>query len=227
MSVFISIASYCDPVLGFTLSRALETARWPGDLHFGVVDQCPATWAPPNPAALAPARLTRVRIDPVHARGPCWARAIGMSLYDGEDWFFQLDSHMDFDVHWDARLIAHASPLLAGRQGAVISAYPNAFVFEGDRPVRKTTTDKVLAHVVKPQADFEETRCAVLGVFAPVVGTIGTLQAHEALKLLSGAGPSLAGKLLMFDGRSTRFDTLQVARDPHCPVCAAHRAAAP
>ncbi len=155
MSVFVSIASYCDPVLGFTLARALATARWPARLHFGVVDQSPATRPPPNPAALAPARLSYLRIDPLYARGPCWARAIAMSLHDGEDWFFQIDSHMDFDLHWDERLMAQAQALLPGREGVVLSAYPNAFVFEGDRPVRRPATDKVLAHVVKPAATFE------------------------------------------------------------------------
>jgi molybdopterin/thiamine biosynthesis adenylyltransferase len=59
-----------------------------------------------------------------------------------------------------------------------------------------------------------------LGVFAPVVGAIGVLQAGEALKLLAGIGESLAGRLLMFDGRSTSFDTLRIARDPACTVCA-------
>ena len=113
--------------------------------------------------------------------------------------------------------VEHATPLVAGA----------AIRFDGQLSVYDTRSaaSPCYACIFPPQADFEETRCAVLGVFAPVVGTIGTLQAHEALKLLSGAGPPLAGKLLMFDGRSTRFDTLQVARDPHCPVCAAHRTA--
>jgi molybdopterin/thiamine biosynthesis adenylyltransferase len=65
----------------------------------------------------------------------------------------------------------------------------------------------------------------VLGVFAPVVGTIGMLEAHEALKLLAGIAPSLAGSLLMFDGRRSSFDTMRVARDPGCKVCG-HRPAA-
>jgi hypothetical protein len=155
MSVFVSVASYCDPVLGFTLTRALAAARWPESLHFGVVDQTPAVRPPPSPAALAPARLSYLRIEPVYARGPCWARAIAMSLYDNEDWFFQIDSHMDFDLHWDERLIGQAQALLPGRKGVVLSAYPNAFVFEDDRPVRRMATDKVLAHVVKPAASFE------------------------------------------------------------------------
>ena len=154
MGVFISIASYCDPVLGFTLGRALATARHPELLHFGVVDQSPKAM-PASAAALKPARLSYLNIEPVYARGPCWARAIAMSLYDGEDWFFQIDSHMEFDLHWDERLIAQAQALLPGRKGVVLSAYPNAFVFEGERAVRRPTTDKVLAHVLRPGASFE------------------------------------------------------------------------
>ena len=156
MSIFISIASYCDPVLGFTLARAVATARWPDQLHFGVVDQSPA--GSPHPvgrATSAPARLSYVRIEPLYARGPCWARALAMSLYDGEDWFFQIDSHMDFDPHWDERLIAQAQALLPGRKGVVLSSYPNSFVFEDKPPVRRPATDKILAHVVKPGGLFE------------------------------------------------------------------------
>ncbi|HXE47050.1 MAG TPA: GlcNAc-transferase family protein [Ramlibacter sp.] len=155
MSVFISIASYCDPVLGFTLARALAGARWPDQLHFGVVDQSPAGSAGPVAADVSPARLSYVRIDPLYARGPCWARAIAMSLYDGEQWFFQIDSHMDFDLHWDERLIAQAHALLPGRRGVVLSSYPNAFAFEGNQAVHRPATSKVLAHVVKPGSVFE------------------------------------------------------------------------
>ena len=114
MRIFVSIASYCDPMLAFTLERAVATAAHPERLHFGVVDQSPAGTPTPNPAALRPGRLSYVRLEPVYARGPCWARAISMSLYDGEDWFFQIDSHMDFDVHWDERLVVQARSLLPG-----------------------------------------------------------------------------------------------------------------
>jgi hypothetical protein len=155
MSIFVSIASYCDPVLGFTLGRAMATARWPHRLHFGVVDQSAGPASPLDAEVVAPARLTYMKLEPVYARGPCWARAVAMSLYDGEDWFFQIDSHMDFDLHWDERLITQARALLPGRHGVVLTAYPNAFVFEGGRPVRRPTTDKVLAHVVKPGVLFE------------------------------------------------------------------------
>ena len=66
---------------------------------------------------------------------------------------------------------------------------------------------------------FEEAACATMGVFAPLVGVIGALQAAEALKLVSGAGQSLAGKLLLFDGRASEWTSIGVARDPHCAVC--------
>ncbi|HZP93616.1 MAG TPA: molybdopterin-synthase adenylyltransferase MoeB [Burkholderiales bacterium] len=68
--------------------------------------------------------------------------------------------------------------------------------------------------------DIEEMRCAVMGVFAPLVGIIGTLQAAEALKLLMGVGNSLDGRLLMLDALSTQWRSVQLKRDPQCPVCA-------
>ncbi len=64
MGVFISIASYCDPVLGFTLGRALATARHPELLHFGVVDQSPKAMPAASAAALKPARLSYLNIEP-------------------------------------------------------------------------------------------------------------------------------------------------------------------
>lgn len=82
-----------------------------------------------------------------------------------------------------------------------------------------------------PDAPPEETRCALLGVFAPVVGLMGVMQAGEALKLLAGlVGPetvggsgarhhSLAGQLLMLDGRDWSWTRLRVRRVAACPVC--------
>ena len=114
--------------------------------------------------------------------------------------------------------VAHGKPLVAGA----------AIRFDGQLSVYDTRdpASPCYACLFPPEAEFEETRCAVLGVFAPVVGTIGTLQASEALKLLAGIGPSLAGRLLMFDGRRTAFDALGVARDPGCGVCG-HRPSPP
>lgn len=75
-----------------------------------------------------------------------------------------------------------------------------------------------------PDQPPPEVRCATLGVFAPLVGMMGVMQAGEALKLLAGlddiSGHSpLCGRLLLVDGRRWQTTELKVARDPHCPVC--------
>ncbi len=70
-----------------------------------------------------------------------------------------------------------------------------------------------------PDSRFEETRCATMGVFAPLVGIIGTMQAAEALKLLAGVGTSLAGRLQMLDARTMEWNEVRMRRDPGCAVC--------
>ncbi len=72
----------------------------------------------------------------------------------------------------------------------------------------------------------QEERCATLGVFAPLVGIIGTFQALEAIKLVAGIGESLAGRLLLFDALASRWHEVRLSRDPHCRVCGDTRAAA-
>ncbi|MFM7705937.1 MAG: HesA/MoeB/ThiF family protein [Rubrivivax sp.] len=77
------------------------------------------------------------------------------------------------------------------------------------------------ACVFPPQQAFEEVACATMGVFAPLVGIVGSLQAAEALKLLAGVGSSLGGRLLMLDARTMHWDEMRTMREPGCPVCAA------
>lgn len=71
-----------------------------------------------------------------------------------------------------------------------------------------------------PPGSAEDELCAVMGVFAPVTGIIGTVQAAEALKLAAGAGESLSGRLLMLEALSMQWHSVRVPRDPGCPVCA-------
>lgn len=77
------------------------------------------------------------------------------------------------------------------------------------------------ACVFDPREQFEETLCSTMGVFAPLVGIIGTVQAAEALKLLMGIGTPLTGRLLMLDGRHMAFNEVMLPRNPACPVCSA------
>ena len=76
-------------------------------------------------------------------------------------------------------------------------------------------------HCLFPEGeDVEEVRCAVMGVFAPLTGIIGAVQAAEALKLLIGCGTSLAGRLLLLDGLGMEWREIRIPRDPACRVCA-------
>ncbi len=103
-----------------------------------------------------------------------------------------------------------------------------AIGFDGQISVYDTRSEAhpCYACVFPPDATFEETRCATMGVFAPLVGIIGTMQAAEALKLLAGVGSSLAGRLQMLDARTMEWTEIRLQPSPACPVCATVRQSA-
>lgn len=77
-------------------------------------------------------------------------------------------------------------------------------------------------HCLFPEGeDVEETRCAVMGVFAPLTGIIGAMQAAEALKILSGAGEPAPGRLWLLDGLTMEWRCVRFGKDPQCAVCGA------
>jgi len=80
--------------------------------------------------------------------------------------------------------------------------------------------DSPCYHCLFPEGqDMEEVRCATMGVFAPLVGIIGATQAAEALKLITGAGAPLTGRLLLLDALEMQWRSVKVPRDPGCAVC--------
>ena len=115
----------------------------------------------------------------------------------------------------NAACVRHRVPLVAGA----------AIRFDGQISVYDPRDPECpcYACVFPPDAGFDEVACATLGVFAPLVGIIGTLQAAEALKLLAGVGSSLAGRLQMLDARSMQWSEMRLARQASCSVCAAAR----
>lgn len=158
MSIFISIASFCDPLLEFTIGQALLKAKFPQNIFFGVIDQ---NHAEKSLKTTAP-YVRYVLIDPIQSKGACWARSLAMSLYNEEDWFFQIDSHTYFDQDWDETLISHYISLSSQYSGDfVISSYPNAFIFEDDLPVKKSVTNGALCHVVKRNLQFRDNSHAL------------------------------------------------------------------
>ena len=109
--------------------------------------------------------------------------------------------------------VTHQKPLVSGA----------AIGFDGQVSVydSRQAGAPCYACIFPPDASFEETRCATMGVFAPLVGIIGTVQAGEALKLLMGVGSSLAGRLQMLDVRQMEWTEIRIARQAGCPVCGA------
>ena len=110
--------------------------------------------------------------------------------------------------------VAAGVPLVSG---AAIRFDGQVAVFDTRMP------DSPCYHCLFGEGDgLDETRCATMGVFAPLVGMVGAAQAAEALKLLAGVGRSLAGRLLLVDALSAEWREVRVLRDPACAVCAPH-----
>ncbi|MEN9890047.1 MAG: hypothetical protein RLY78_342 [Pseudomonadota bacterium] len=167
-TVFLSVAAYCDPLLAFTLRSAISQARHPSRVRIGIVEQ---QW--PQQQLRLEARWARdalrwLRVDPLQARGPCWARAMAMTLYQGEDWFFQIDSHTWFEPGWDERLIDWGQRCAALNPRHLISCYPNPFVLVDDQPSARPVTARVLAHVVQGQRAFEADHPVLMFEGVPV-----------------------------------------------------------
>lgn len=95
--------------------------------------------------------------------------------------------------------------------------------FDGQVAVFDTRpADAPCYHCLFPaQGDDRDMPCAIFGVFAPLVGMVGSMQAAEALKVLASTGQSLTGRLLLIDLLSTEIRCIRVPRDPACPVCQA------
>ncbi|MCS6785692.1 MAG: molybdopterin-synthase adenylyltransferase MoeB [Thiobacillaceae bacterium] len=118
----------------------------------------------------------------------------------------------------NAACVAHRRPLVSG---AAVRFDGQVCVFD----LRRVQAP-CYACLFPPQVAEEEMRCAQFGVFAPLVGVIGALQAAEAIKLLTGAGASLSGRLLLYDALHAQCREVRLKRDPACPCCATREPAA-
>jgi molybdopterin/thiamine biosynthesis adenylyltransferase len=107
--------------------------------------------------------------------------------------------------------VAHHVPLVSGA----------ALQFDGQISVfdTRSPTSPCYACLFPPDQAFEEVLCSTMGVFSPLVGIIGAMQAAEALKLLAQVGTSLAGRLLLLDARAMEWTNIKIARNEACLVC--------
>ncbi|MFG5777768.1 HesA/MoeB/ThiF family protein [Comamonas sp. J-3] len=107
--------------------------------------------------------------------------------------------------------VAHGKPLVSGA----------AIRFDGQISVfdRRRHGSACYACLFAPDEQFEEISCSTMGVFSPLVGIIGTMQAAEALKLIADIGTTLDGRLLMLDAKHMEWNTMRISANPQCPVC--------
>ena len=131
MSIFISIASYQDPLLVSTIFSAYQNASDKDALVFGVCDQSDN---PDNILGIEFAKQIHYdHVDPLFAKGPCWARHRAQSFFQDEDYFLQIDSHTQFSPGWDEKFITELNKIES--MGAsddyfakpIITSYPRSF----------------------------------------------------------------------------------------------------
>ena len=115
----------------------------------------------------------------------------------------------------NAACVKHRKPLVSG---AAIGWDAQISVYDSRQPGAPC-----YACLFPSDAAFEDVACNTMGVFAPLVGIVGSVQAAEALKLLCGAGESLAGRLLMLDARRMAWDSVAISRQTGCSVCGSAR----
>ncbi len=113
--------------------------------------------------------------------------------------------------------VRHRKPLVSG---AAVRFDGQVAVFD-----RREPGAPCYACVFPEDGEVEELRCSEMGVYAPLTGTVGALQAAEAIKLVAGFGETLGARLLMFDALHAQFRVVRVQRDPECAVCGAALAA--
>ncbi len=124
-----------------------------------------------------------------------------------------LDCSDNFATRYALNRVCHAArkPLVSGA-ATRFDGQVNVFDFRRD--------DSPCYNCLYPeQSEGEETRCATMGVFAPLVGIVGSMQASEALKVLAGM-ETLCGRMLLLNALKMEVRTVRLAKDKFCPVCA-------
>ena len=150
--IFISIASYLDPMLSFTLSDAVAKADHPELLSFGIVDQHFDDQR--NVLGAAASRLQYLHVHPRDTLGVSWARHLAYSLYDDETYFLQIDAHTLFDQGWDTTLKTQHTQLQVQSAKPIVTTYPARFEMINGHPQWTPLGDGVVL-IIRPMLNAE------------------------------------------------------------------------
>ncbi len=163
MKIFVSIASYCDELLFFTMKDCIQKADKPENIIFGLVDQNDASQKEYIETLEFKNQVKYIYINKIETLGVSWARNIVFSLHDDEEFLLQIDSHMLFDKGWDSELLKQYSDLKKISKKPIITTYPYDFSFDEDnKPKYKEQSSKYVL-VLRPHPDTKlEEESAVL-----------------------------------------------------------------
>jgi molybdopterin/thiamine biosynthesis adenylyltransferase len=111
----------------------------------------------------------------------------------------------------NASCVKHQKPLVSG----------SALRFDGQISVfdPRNPASPCYACIFSPDEKFEEVSCSSMGIFSPLVGIIGALQAAQALQVIIGFGEPLVGRMLLWNARTTQIDEIKIARNTECSIC--------
>lgn len=157
MKIFISIASYQDPLLLETLSSAYVKAKFPKNLRFGVLDQSDFP-IDPNKLKIRN-QLSFEHVAPSESKGPCWARRRIQNYVNDEDYYLQVDSHTLFQQDWDELIIKYHGWVEEFHDHEFIfSGYPRSFKVPKDFNPKKDTYKINVTHKDTLGIAFREKR---------------------------------------------------------------------
>ncbi|NOQ30430.1 MAG: hypothetical protein GQ570_04810 [Helicobacteraceae bacterium] len=158
MKIFISVASYCDKLLFFTIKDAIAKAQNPENIMFGIVDQNDKTQKDIIDLLAFAKQIKYVYINKLDTLGVSWARNIAFSLFDNEEYLLQIDSHMMFMQNWDEILIQQHTDLLKIAKKPIISTYPYDFHFDENEEIvfKEHSSEYVLELRPHPDTTLEE-----------------------------------------------------------------------
>lgn len=134
MTIFVSVASYCDDLLLQTLDDCYRKAAHPEAVFFGVVNQDDVDVRQQIDALPYRRQIRYLHINPLDSRGVSWARYLAYSLYGGEEHYLQIDAHMQFEAGWDDILLRQLGQFAGISAKPILTAYPHPFEMKDGCP---------------------------------------------------------------------------------------------
>lgn len=196
MKIFVNIVSYKDPLLWDTVNDCINNCSDPSRLHFAIIDQSQECF---DIESLSFGKqVTYLHIDSKFSRGPCWARHLGYSFYNNEDYILQVDAHTVFDKDWDLNLLEKMNYIQTLSDKCIISGYPQLFEIVENEIKKTKLEDTLISTIPRNDAKLTETE--------PFVG----FQGYYISSTVPLIGMHIAGGFIFAPGKFV----LEVPYDP-------------